>query len=76
MEEDISYILGHKKNQTQRYGSIPAKEFSNRINKVKYKLDFKQLEKNGEQNKELNLNIAKNTEILEQIDKKPNDRVI
>lgn len=44
-EEDISYILGHKKNQTQKYGSIPAKEFSNRINKVKYKLDFKLLEK-------------------------------
>lgn len=45
VEEDISYILGHKKNQTQRYGSIPAKEFSNKINKAKYKLDFKSLQK-------------------------------
>ena len=45
IEEDISYILGHKKNQTQRYGSIPAKEFSNKINKAKYKLDFKSLQK-------------------------------
>jgi integrase len=45
-EEDISYILGHKKNQTQKYGSIPAKEFSNRINKIKYDLDFKILRKN------------------------------
>lgn len=45
VEEDISYILGHKKNQTQRYGSIPAKEFSNKINKAKYKLDFKPLQK-------------------------------
>ena len=44
-EEDISFILGHKKNQTQKYGSIPAKEFLNKINKVKYKLDFKPLEK-------------------------------
>lgn len=45
VEEDISYILGHKKNQTQRYGSIPAKEFLNKINKAKYKLDFKSLQK-------------------------------
>ena len=45
VEEDISYILGHKKNQTQRYGPIPAKEFSNKINKAKYKLDFKSLQK-------------------------------
>ncbi len=44
-EEDISFILGHKKNQTQKYGSIPAKEFLSKINKVKYKLDFKQLKK-------------------------------
>lgn len=44
-EEDISFILGHKKNQTQKYGSIPAKEFLNKINKAKYKLDFTQLEK-------------------------------
>lgn len=46
VEEDISFILGHKKNQTQRYGSIPAKEFSNKINKAKYNLDFKLLGKN------------------------------
>ena len=45
MEEDISYILGHKKNQTQRYGSIPAIEFSNKINKARYQLDFKSLQK-------------------------------
>ena len=32
IEEDISFILGHKKNQTQRYGSIPAKEFLEKIN--------------------------------------------
>lgn len=44
-EEDISFILGHKKNQTQKYGSIPAKEYLNKINKAKYKLDFKPLEK-------------------------------
>ena len=46
MEEDISYILGHKKNQTQRYGSIPAKEFLEKINKAKYDVNFKELQKN------------------------------
>ena len=46
IEEDISYILGHKKNQTQRYGSIPAKEFLEKINKAKYDVNFKELQKN------------------------------
>ena len=42
-EEDISFILGHKKNQTQHYGSMPPEVFLEKINKVKYKLDLEKL---------------------------------
>lgn len=44
-EEDISFILGHKKNQTQHYGSMPPRVFSEKINQVKYKLDLTNLQK-------------------------------
>ncbi|WP_323591531.1 site-specific integrase [Aliarcobacter butzleri] len=42
-EEYQSFILGHKKNQTQRYGSLPPKEYFENINKVEYELDFTRL---------------------------------
>ena len=42
-DDYISSILGHKKNQTQRYGSIPPKEYFENINKIEYALDFTRL---------------------------------
>ena len=42
-EDYYSSILGHKKNQTQRYGSIPPKEYFENINKIEYALDFTRL---------------------------------
>jgi len=42
-DDYISSILGHKKNQTQRYGSVPPKVYFTNINKVEYELDFKRL---------------------------------
>ena len=43
LEDYYSSILGHKKNQTQRYGSIPPKEYFENINKIEYALDFTRL---------------------------------
>ena len=45
-DDYISSILGHKKNQTQRYGSIPPKEYFENINKIEYALDFRRLKNN------------------------------
>ena len=42
-DDYISSILGHKKNQTQRYGSVPPKVYFTNINKVEYELDFRRL---------------------------------
>ncbi len=42
-DDYISSILGHKKNQTQRYGSVPPKVYFTNINKVEYVLDFTRL---------------------------------
>ena len=42
-DDYISFILGHKKNQTQRYGSVPPKVYFTNINKVEYVLDFTRL---------------------------------
>ena len=42
-EDYYSSILEHKKNQTQRYGSIPPKEYFENINKIEYALDFTRL---------------------------------
>ena len=42
-EEYQGFILGHKKTQTQRYGSLPPKEYFENINKVEYALDFTRL---------------------------------
>ena len=42
-DDYISFILGHKKNQTQRYGSVPPKVYFTNINKVEYELDFTRL---------------------------------
>ena len=52
-EDDIGLILGHKKNQTQKYGSIPAKEFSNRD------VDLWKLKCKSEKNAIIDLSIFK-----------------
>ncbi|OCL84600.1 Phage integrase family protein [Arcobacter porcinus] len=38
-EEDISLILGHKKNQTQRYGSMPMDILKAKVDKADYNLN-------------------------------------
>ena len=55
-DDYISSILGHKKNQTQRYGSVPPKVYFTNINKVEYVLDFTRL-KNEINNLYINKNL-------------------
>ena len=55
-DDYISSILGHKKNQTQRYGSVPPKVYFININKVEYELDFTRL-KNEINNLYINKNL-------------------
>ena len=55
-DDYISSILGHKKNQTQRYGSVPPKVYFTNINKVEYELDFTRL-KNEINNLYINKNL-------------------
>lgn len=42
-ENDISLLLGHSKNQTQKYGKMPIKILKEKLDKVKYDLNFEEL---------------------------------